>query len=435
MLRVNEDDVLTYYDQAGTKIGWEPVPDYMRTWREWRAPLLSGGAQDGPSQPGPRQADLTAIMRELHHYGAMMTEVAKVYDELTGGRISKPNTAAFHVLDASARREDEHIVHVLDLLAGRLEEAGHAAAARIARNRREDYGGEPDTTIPDSGIVFRELRREVRSGAQFRPLLADPPRWSPGTGSYCDDTLVIISGTSPVQVVCRAADLPGGGEDPQRRDQVLLVLGELCRDRGWIADVADVGDQIITIVSDQHAAAAATVVTETLRAAGLGAVTLHDDADAAAGLDGIHVIVGTWPVAAAHRSRRAGRGGPGQMAGQARRLARRTVRRRLGRRDPRRPGRLGQTDPKKCRNETPSAPAEGQSRKQAATTPAGCPEPFARTRYGVTMWRVPGRPGYCLTWGGESDRRREHRPACHAGVRPVHDDGRSAGGHHRLAGW
>ena len=297
VLRVNEDDVLTYYDQAGTKIGWEPVPDYMRTWREWWAPLLSGGAQDGPSQPGPRPADLTAIMRELHHYGAMMTEVAKVYDELTGGRISKPNTAAFHVLDASARREDEHIVHVLDLLAGRLEEAGHAAAARIARNMREDYGGEPDTTIPDSGIVFRELRREVRSGAQFRPLLADPPRWSPGTGPYCDDTLVIISGTSPVQVACRAADLPGGGEDPQRRDQVLLVLGELCRDRGWIADVADVGDQIITIVSDQHAAAAATVVTETLRAAGLGPVTLHDDADdAAAGLDGIHVIAGTWPV-------------------------------------------------------------------------------------------------------------------------------------------
>lgn len=35
------------------------------------------------------------------------------------------------------------------------------------------------------------------------------------------------------------------------------------------------------------------------------------------------------------------------------------------------------------------------------TTPAGCPEPFARTRHGVTMWQVPGLPGHCLTWGGE----------------------------------
>jgi hypothetical protein len=193
------------------------------------------------------------------------------------------------VLAASARREDEHIVSVLDLLAGQLEEAGHAAAARITRNMREDYGGEPDTTIPDPGTVFRVL-----SGAQFRTLRADPPRWSPGTGPYCDDTLAIISGTSPVQVACRAADLPGGGEDPQRRDHALQVLSEVCRDRGWVADVADAGDQIITIVSDQHAAAAAAVVTEALRAAGLGPVTLHDDATT--GQDGIHVVDGTWPV-------------------------------------------------------------------------------------------------------------------------------------------
>jgi hypothetical protein len=201
----------------------------MRNWRDWWIPLLSGGAQAGPSQPGPRPADLTALMRELHDYDATITEVAKVYDELTGGRVSKPNTAACHVLDASARREDEHIVSVLDLLADQLEEAGHDAAARIARNMREDYGGEPDTTIPDSGTVFRVL-----AGAQFRTLLADPPRWSPGTGPFCDHTLVIISGTSPVQVACRAADLPGGGEDLQRRDQALRVLGDLCRDRGWV---------------------------------------------------------------------------------------------------------------------------------------------------------------------------------------------------------
>ena len=39
-----------------------------------------------------------AIMRELSDYSFMMEEVPKVYDHVSGGRISYPNTYAFEVI-------------------------------------------------------------------------------------------------------------------------------------------------------------------------------------------------------------------------------------------------------------------------------------------------------------------------------------------------
>lgn len=44
--------------------------------------------------------DLDQVKRELHDYKMLLDEVPKVYGEITGGRISKPNTLAFHVLSA-----------------------------------------------------------------------------------------------------------------------------------------------------------------------------------------------------------------------------------------------------------------------------------------------------------------------------------------------
>ena len=289
VLRVIADDILTYYAPDGTQIGWEPVPDYVRTWWHWWAPLLSGCDS---AHLGPRQVDPDAIMRELSDYSVVMDEVSKVYSELTGDQITKPNAAAHHVLDAAATRENERVVDVLDRLADELEAAGHPEAARLVRNMREDYGGVPDLTIPDSGVAYRVL-----SAGPFRVCSTDDPGWTADGRLFCDDTLVIFSGTSPVQLICRAADLPGGGEDPQRRDQALQLVGQLCHDQGWRADL---GADVITIISDQDADAAAATVAATLQAAALGPVTLHDDdahdADDADGHDGIHITTGTWPV-------------------------------------------------------------------------------------------------------------------------------------------
>jgi hypothetical protein len=48
-------------------------------------------------RPGGRW-DLAQVMRELHDYSGLLDQVRLVYDEITRGRISKPNTLAADVL-------------------------------------------------------------------------------------------------------------------------------------------------------------------------------------------------------------------------------------------------------------------------------------------------------------------------------------------------
>jgi hypothetical protein len=42
--------------------------------------------------------DVEAIKRELYDYHTLLNEVPKVYSDITGGRISKPNTLASEVI-------------------------------------------------------------------------------------------------------------------------------------------------------------------------------------------------------------------------------------------------------------------------------------------------------------------------------------------------
>lgn len=44
--------------------------------------------------------DLAQIMRELYDFRVVMQEVSKVYDQLTNGKFSKPNTAAEYIIAA-----------------------------------------------------------------------------------------------------------------------------------------------------------------------------------------------------------------------------------------------------------------------------------------------------------------------------------------------
>jgi hypothetical protein len=39
-----------------------------------------------------------------------------------------------------------------------------------------------------------------------------------------------------------------------------------------------------------------------------------------------------------------------------------------------------------------------------APVPPPGPQPHATTVFGIAVWLVPGRPGHCLTWGGEHDK-------------------------------
>jgi hypothetical protein len=69
----------------------ESVRDYERTWREvWKRLVC-----DKRGRPV-----LDKIKRELHDYHIVLGEVSRVYDELTGGMLSKPTTRSEAVIDA-----------------------------------------------------------------------------------------------------------------------------------------------------------------------------------------------------------------------------------------------------------------------------------------------------------------------------------------------
>ena len=53
--------------------------------------------------------DKDKVMRELSDYRFMLEQVPKVYDHVSGGRISKPNTYAFEVIGQHDTQRQEDI--------------------------------------------------------------------------------------------------------------------------------------------------------------------------------------------------------------------------------------------------------------------------------------------------------------------------------------
>lgn len=51
---------------------------------------------------------------ELHDWYVAPHEVPKVYDEITGGRLSKPNTMAAHILDAAREDRERDVAEARD---------------------------------------------------------------------------------------------------------------------------------------------------------------------------------------------------------------------------------------------------------------------------------------------------------------------------------
>lgn len=69
------------------------------------------------------------VKRELYDYLMLMGRVAEVYDNVTGGRISKPETMAHHVIDEAWRRLDEAADERVNDLIKSLEMADQSFAS------------------------------------------------------------------------------------------------------------------------------------------------------------------------------------------------------------------------------------------------------------------------------------------------------------------
>jgi hypothetical protein len=71
-----------------------PEPDYAKAYREFWAQIVETNGK----------LDLDKVARELFDYSVAMTEVGKAYSELTGGALSKLNTAAAYVIEYADQR-------------------------------------------------------------------------------------------------------------------------------------------------------------------------------------------------------------------------------------------------------------------------------------------------------------------------------------------
>jgi hypothetical protein len=75
------------------------LADYEQTFEEFWRPLV---VRNG-------RLSLDLVKRELHDFRVLMREAAEVFEHVTNGRISKPNTAASAVIsEHDAICEEEH---------------------------------------------------------------------------------------------------------------------------------------------------------------------------------------------------------------------------------------------------------------------------------------------------------------------------------------
>ncbi len=88
--------------------------DVQRVWEEFWIPTLFENPEEGRRvQQGILEVKLEQIKKELYDYWVLLEEVPKVYETVTGGRISKPNTCSGAVIaefeDYLTRTADEDV--------------------------------------------------------------------------------------------------------------------------------------------------------------------------------------------------------------------------------------------------------------------------------------------------------------------------------------
>jgi len=98
-----------------------PDIDYEKDFEEFWKPLVCTVHADGSYT-----LDEDSIKRELADYHFVMENTSRLMDELTWGRISKPNTMAFEVIAVVNELETQHQrEEILAWLVALEEEHGH----------------------------------------------------------------------------------------------------------------------------------------------------------------------------------------------------------------------------------------------------------------------------------------------------------------------
>lgn len=132
----------------------EGCPDYVvefeRTWR-------------GMVADGRGGLEVDKVAREFADYRNLLLEVPKVYDEMTGGRFSKPNTKAEYIIEAVDERAAEDFAERLCEEIGELE-VSESVAVRLAEIA--------DSWSPGAWDRFEELQQQRAEAAAARAAAA-----------------------------------------------------------------------------------------------------------------------------------------------------------------------------------------------------------------------------------------------------------------------
>jgi hypothetical protein len=85
--------------------------DYEQTWEEFWRDIV---APDGT-------VNLDQVKRELHDFRQIIKDLSRLYMEVTGGRVSKPNTDVGVVLDLAEEHCKRQVAQALRNLAEEWE--------------------------------------------------------------------------------------------------------------------------------------------------------------------------------------------------------------------------------------------------------------------------------------------------------------------------
>lgn len=118
--------------------------DVEAVWQKFWLPILKARdlpATDRFARVADRDFDgvsLDQIKRELYDFRTMMEGIPGLYDEITGGQITKPNTEMRHVLNAYA----EHVERLVEEAVQEQREIQQEDANDSAWQRGYDTGYE-----------------------------------------------------------------------------------------------------------------------------------------------------------------------------------------------------------------------------------------------------------------------------------------------------
>lgn len=146
-----DDNGMAWYADHIAALG---ASDYINEyWANW------AGIVEAPTG----QLSRDAVARELADYSVVMDQASQVYDDLTGGRISKPNTAARHVISEARDSFDEFAAHdLIEALYADMEtDADRKALVDYAESLHPGVLGAYQARVEHRAVRAAELAKEA----------------------------------------------------------------------------------------------------------------------------------------------------------------------------------------------------------------------------------------------------------------------------------